>query len=204
MNDKIGEEMIRVVGGRLYPASAIKPERVLEERLARELAARAHVLHDLIVQEKAAMIAEIDAFKALIAEKYGVKLGGRRDGLQLHSYDQTIRVQVSVGDAMTFGPELEAAKTLIDECLTEWSEGANANLKTVVMAAFEVGEGGRVRIDRVLGLRSLDIADAKWTRAMQAINDALRVAYSRRYLRIYERADDNAPFEQIVLDASRL
>ena len=161
-------------------------------------------LRDLIAQEKAIMVANVDAFKALLAEKYGVKLGGRRGGLQLHTYDQTARVEVSVADAMTFGPELDAAKALIDECLTEWSEGANENLKAIVMAAFEVGEGGRVKLDRVLGLRQLDIADEKWMRAMQAINDALRVAYSRRYLRIYERADENAAFQQVVLDASRL
>lgn len=198
------EPMIRVVGGRMVPERIIKSERVLEEHLVRDTLARACALRDLIAQEKAIMVANVDAFKALLAEKYGVKLGGRRGGLQLHTYDQTARVEVSVADAMTFGPELDAAKALIDECLTEWSEGANENLKAIVMAAFEVGEGGRVKLDRVLGLRQLDIADEKWMRAMQAINDALRVAYSRRYLRIYERADENAAFQQVVLDASRL
>lgn len=167
-------------------------------------AVRAEALQELIIAEKAAIMADVDAFRALISEKYGVRLGGRRDGPQLHSYDQTVRVQVSVADAMTFGPELEAAKLLIDECLTDWSEGANKNLKAIVMAAFEVGEGGRLRIDRILGLRRLNIADEKWGRAMQAINDALRVAYSRRYLRIYRKLKDDGQFEQVVLDASKL
>jgi len=201
MND---ERMIPAVGGRLYPERMFKPARVLEHDLCVALAARARALRDLIVQEKLAMMADIDAFRALIAEQYGLKLGGRRDGLQLHSSDALVRVQVSVADALTFGPELQVAKELIDACLTDWSEGADEKLRAIVMAAFEVGEGGRPRVDRILALRQFSFDDERWRQAMQAINDALRVAYSRRHLRIYDRGGEDATFEQIVLDMSRL
>lgn len=203
MNDT-PERMIPAVGGKLFPEHVFRPERVLEHDLCLRLAERAKALRDLIAQEKATMISEIDAFKELLFAQYGVRVGGRRDGLQLHSSDQSVRAQVSVADAMTFGPELDAAKQLIDECLTDWTTDANANLRAVVMAAFDVGEGKKPRVDRILALRQFQFDDPRWKRAMEAIADALRVAYSRRYLRIYERANEDAPFVQIVLDMSRL
>jgi hypothetical protein len=204
MSDVSDEPMMITCEGRAVPARFVKPQRRLEDQLVIALAAKADALHAAIVAFKAECVTEIETFKALLAEQYNVKLGGRREGVQLHSFDLSMRVQVSVADTLTFGPELLLAKTLIDECLTEWSDGADARLKAIVMSAFDVGEGGRLRVDRVLALRQLDIGDDKWMRAMHAINDALTVARSKQYVRIYRRPNVDTSFEQIVLDASRV
>jgi hypothetical protein len=200
MND---EPMMRTCEGRLVPAKFVKPERRLEDQLVTGLLAKAETLRAAIVAFKSDVLDEIDTFKSLVAEQYGVKLGGRRDGITLTSFDLMTKVQVSIANTMTFGPELIAAKELIDQCLTDWSDGADDRLRLIVMSAFEVGEGRSLRVDRVLELRKLNITDPKWVRAMQAINDALTVARSKQYVRIYRRPNADAPWQQIVLDVSR-
>ena len=197
-------DMVANAEGRLYPRAALKPEVLLEHDTVVDLVARAEAMHAAIKAFKQAALDDIGAFIELMAERYKVKLGGRRGGLALHAFGQLMRVEVSVADTMTFGPELEAAKALIDECLNDWTSDANANLRAVVMDAFDVGEGRKLQVDRVLGLRRLAIDDDRWQRAMQAINDALRVAQSRQYIRVYRRPNINARFEQIVLDVSRV
>ncbi len=55
----------------------------------------------------------------------------------------------------------------------------------------------------MLSLRSLDINDDKWLRAMEAISDAIQVTDTKEYIRFYERDDDGA-YHQISLDFSNV
>jgi hypothetical protein len=190
--------------GHFVPAHLVRPEHKLEDQLARDLVARAEALHEQLVLFKASAFSDVQALMALLGERYRVKLGGTRGGVKLHSYDGLLRITISVADLMTFGPELRAAKALIDECITDWSAGSNENIRVIVNDAFSVGDGGKLQVDRVLALRRLEINDEKWQRAMGAISDALRVVQTREYIRIYRRKDRDAEFEQVVLDASRV
>lgn len=203
MNDMSADYIENSYGG-MVPRSAVRPELLLEDQLVRDLVARAEALQEALRAFKSLVFDDIAAHQALLDERYAIKVGGRRGGLQLHSFDGRLRVQLSIEDSITFGPELRQAKTLIDLCIQRWSEGANANLATVVNDAFSVGEGGRVRVDRVLGLRRLEISDPEWLRAMQAIGDAVRVSRSKSYVRLYRRDSDDAPFGLIVLDVARV
>lgn len=190
--------------GEQIPRGRVKAELLLEDQLVRDLVARADALAGELRAFKARLLDDIAAHQALLDERYNIRTGGRRGGLQLHSFDGRLRVQVSVEDSITLGPELVQAKALIDACLVRWTEGANANLATVVNDAFAVGEGGRVRVDRVLGLRRLEIDEPEWQRAMEAINDAIRVARSKQYVRLYRRPAAEAAFQLIVLDVARV
>jgi hypothetical protein len=198
------EPMMTTYLGNQVPARLVRDERKLEDEVVRDLVAKAEALREAIIAFKAAAFEDIDAFRALMAERYKVQLGARRGGLRLESFDHTLRIEISTADMLTFGPELQVAKNLVDECLTEWSDGADDRIRTIVLDAFDVGDGGKLRVDRILGLRQLNITDAKWVTAMQAIGDAVRVQRSRQYIRLYRRANGEAPLEQIVLDASRV
>lgn len=198
------EEVLTTFGGKVMPRKMFKPEALLQEDLVRALIARADALQVQIAAFKKAAFDDIDAYMELLAEKYGIKLGGRRGGITIESLDQTLRIQVSIADSITFGPELMVAKQMVDGCITRWSAGANENLRAVVDDAFSVGADNRVRADRILGLRRLNIADEDWLRAMGAIADAVRVEHSRTYIRLYRRPTHKDQFEQITLDLSRL
>ena len=190
--------------GNIVPMRYIRPEVQLQDQLVRDLLARAERLRQTIAAEKAAMLADVRSFLAILDEKYGVKRTGQRGGTTLDSFDGRRRVVISVGDSITLGPEISAARALIDECIGRWAVGANANLKVIVDDAFKVGESGKLAVDRVLGLRRIEIDDDTWRQAMLAINDAVQVSRSREYLRLYQRETADARMEQVAIDWSKL
>ncbi|WP_337050261.1 DUF3164 family protein, partial [Serratia fonticola] len=71
------------------------------------------------------------------------------------------------------------AKDIIDECVMEWSEGANANLRAIIFDAFEVDKAGKLSVSRILSLRRIKIDDPRWLTAMEAISESLQVAVSK-------------------------
>ena len=103
-------------------------------------------------------------------------------------------------DYIQFGPELQIAKALIDECLVDWSSGINDNLKLIIDRAFQVNKEGKLNTGEILSLRRLNIKDEKWLRAMEAINNSIRVTLTRAYVRFYERKNIDAQWVAITLD----
>lgn len=173
--------------GDLVAEANIKPQDLLEDELVYKLAARADVINQGLRDFRSEALSEVGAFRDLVASQYGATKGGAQGNMTLSSFDGSVQVQVQVAKSMTFGPELQAAKELIDDCVTRWSEGADANLRTLVFDAFQTDRQGKISTDKVLGLRRLAIEDETWQRAMDAISDAIRVIGSKTYIRFYRR-----------------
>lgn len=186
--------------GRLVPKTLIKPVDLARDELVMEMIDRALKLHDQISQFKAAAFGDIEAFVEMSAEAYGVKMGGRKGNLSLLSFDGKYKVVRAIQESIQFDERLQAAKTLIDECLRDWSEGAKPELLALIDDAFRVDQQGDIRTARVLALRRMDIEDERWQRAMQAIGDACQVVGSKAYVRFYERIGDSDQFKPIPLD----
>lgn len=171
--------------GALIPEHKVKPAHKLEDDLVRRLTSGARALNETLTTFKSVALSEVAALRDLVAQEYAASLGGPKGNMTLKSYDGAFEVQVAVSDRISFGPELQAAKSLIDSCLRRWSEGANENLHAVVNDAFNVGKTGKIDTKRVLGLRRLDIVDPEWLAAMEAISDAVRTDCSVTYVRFY-------------------
>jgi hypothetical protein len=186
--------------GGLVREDLVPPRARLEHQTVEAMIAVAAQLNAQMIEIKARAMADVDAFLDILAAQYHARRSGRRGGIEITSYDGLKRVQLSVADSVEFGPEISTAKDLIDECIKNWSSGANNNLRTLVDTAFKPGRTGKIATDRIMGLRRLKIEDATWARAMMAIDDAMRVAASRTYLRFYTRATTDATWVQIVLD----
>jgi hypothetical protein len=135
-------------------------------------------------------------------EQYGVKSGGEKGNCTLLSFDGRYKVVRQMQDKLTFGEQLMAAKALIDECVHAWAEGANDNIKALVNHAFQTDKEGKINTGRVLGLRRLDIRDAKWQQAMQAIADSIQTASTKPYVRFYERNEATGDYVAINLDVA--
>ncbi|WP_230338376.1 DUF3164 family protein [Paralysiella testudinis] len=113
------------------------------------------------------------------------------------------RVLVAMQDVLTFDERLHAAKALIDQCLEEYSIGANANLKVIVQQAFDVNKEGNISTSKVLALRSYNIQDEKWQRAMRALTDSLTVHVSREYIRLYRRDEGSGEYVRVDADTGK-
>ncbi|PWR17703.1 DUF3164 family protein [Zavarzinia aquatilis] len=190
--------------GHLVPIDQIKAHHILEDQLVREVVALAEEEVESLRKLKAVIADSVEALIALIAERYGVVKGGKKGNITLSSFDGSLQLQVAIGEFTDFGPELHAAKALIDECLTAWSAGAGNELKTIVTDAFRVNKEGRLDKNRILGLRRHDFDDERWKRAMDAISDSIRVQRSKEYFRLYRRASPDADFVQIPLNIARV
>lgn len=196
------EGYMRNAQGHLVPIEMVKPIDQERDRLVRELVAEAVRLNAELTKTKARVFGDVAAFVALSAEQYGVKRGGTKGNVSLHTYDGRFKLQVATAEAITFDERLQAAKALIDECIQSWSKGSNANIKVLVNDAFQVDQQGKINTGRVLGLRRLDIKDEMWLRAMEAISDSMRVASTKPYVRFYLRNDHTGDYEPINLDVA--
>lgn len=186
----------------------IGPADQMKDEVARRLVAGAKAVQQVMSAFKRSALDEVMAAKDLIFAQYGVAVGGKKGNLSLKSFDGTMEVSVQVSDQISFGPELQAAKALIDECIADWAQSANDNIRTLVEDAFQVNKAGRIDTGRVLGLRRLVMKgpdgepDARWQRAMDAIADAVQVDGTNTYVRFYDRTQGGSG--AVSLDFAKL
>lgn len=188
--------------GRLVPESTIRAIDLARDQLVMEIVHKAQALSEVLTQLKAEIHGDIGAFVEMSAEQYGVALGGPKGNVSLLSFDGKYKVLRASQDNIVFDERLQAAKALIDQCLTDWSQGAHKGLMVMIDDAFRADKNGELRTARILALRRHDIDDERWNRAMDAISDALQVVGSKSYIRVYERIGDTENYRQIPLDIS--
>lgn len=186
--------------GNLVPVSKIKEIDLMRDNLVHEIVQEAIELSELIKSFKHNVFGNIAAFVQLSGEQYGAKLGGNKGNVTLTTYDGRYKIQRAYAETLVFDERLQAAKALIDDCISTWSEDANDNIRVLVNGAFEVDKEGKINTTKVLSLRQYKIEDAAWHKAMDAISDSLRVAGTKAYIRIYERVGDSDEYAPISLD----
>lgn len=187
--------------GHLIPVDKVKAVDKLRDEEVIAMVRMAKVLNEDMRRVKNRLFASFNDFVALSAQEYEVQLGGKKGNTTLFSYDGKYKVQLAVSENIVFDERLQIAKNLIDECLTDWTQNASDNIKAIINQAFQVDKEGKISTHRVLSLRSLDINDGNWLRAMDAISDAIQVTDTKEYIRFYER-DNKGAYHQIALDFS--
>lgn len=195
-----GEPYLRDAKGALVPLQMVKATDLLMDELVRKVTGAASSLHDRLARFKTTAFADVTEFQALLAQEYDASIGGRKGNITLTSFDGRLKVQVQVADLFEFGPELQAAKALIDECLAEWAAGSGAELRALVNRVFSVDKEGQINRGELIMLTRVEIADERWQRAMQAIRESMRVIGSKSYMRFYERDQADAAWRSITLD----
>lgn len=190
--------------GRQVPVSMIKKFDLKRNDLVCSIMSRAFAERERLAEFKQQVWEEIQAFVDESAKDSGAKkLGGKKGNITLTSFDGRYKLIVAVNDGILFNEKLQIAKQLIDECIGKWSKNARPELKVLVDDAFNVGKNGLVSTGKVLGLRRLNITDATWRRAMDAITESIQVVSSKTYMRFYERQEDES-YKQIPLDVASL
>lgn len=190
--------------GRLVPVASIKDIDMARHDLVLELFQKARDLQAQMKDFKLAMLGDIGAFIDLAAEKYTVKLGGTKGNVSLVSFDGRIKIQRAIAESITFDERLQAAKTLIDQCIHRWTEGSRNEIKVLVDDAFQVDKEGQISTSRVLSLRRHAIDDSEWKQAMEAIADSIQVTGSKTYVRFYHRTGPDEKWQALPMDLASL
>lgn len=178
--------------GHYVPESKIQPIDLLRDDVVLALIGRAKAESERVTAFKIEAMAEVETLVKVAGDEYGAKMGGTEGNLTLTSFDGRFKVQRQVSKKLVFDERLQVAKSLIDECVHEWSKDANDNIKALVEHAFDTDAEGKLNIGRIFGLLRLSIDDKKWMQAMDAIRDSIQISGSATYLRFYEKADDGS------------
>ncbi len=187
--------------GDLTPTNMVKEIDKLRDDLVRGIVSQAKNLQDEIKEFKTLSFEEIQAFIEMAHMNYGAKLGGKKGNMQFLSFDGDLKVEITVADHIVFNESLQVAKSLIDEFILANLNGSNDHIRTIVLQAFEVDRKNKVNTGKILNLRSLNIDDELWQRAMNAITDSIMISGSKSYIRVYER-DAQGDFKHIALNAA--
>ncbi len=188
--------------GNLVPESKIKTIDKVQNELVYRLCAMAKDQSAILASFKRICGDELAAFVSLSGAEYGVQVGSDKGNVTLFSFDGKYKLVRQVSDSITFGPQLLAAKQLIDNCVHRWAAGANDNIRALVNHAFQTDKTGQINTGRVLALRQLDIVDDEWLMAMKAIADSIQTLSSKPYVRFYERDGQTGEYQPIVLSVA--
>ncbi|MFT6789686.1 MAG: hypothetical protein ACJAVX_003068 [Pseudoalteromonas rhizosphaerae] len=191
--------------GNLVAVANIKQTDLIKDEFVRKAVKCAEDVQSKLAEFKSALMAEADDFIELLAQEHGVNLGGKKGNVTLRTFDSQLKVTLQTQERIELGPELALAKQLIDQCLDEWTEGGNQNIKAIVSKTFNTDKQGSLNPQRILALRKLEISDdsGKWTKAMNIIAESVGVVDSCRFIRFYKQ-DDKGIEQAISLDIAKL
>ena len=198
-----GKDYMLDAKGGYRPVETIKAADKLQDEVVRKIVSYADDLSAQVTRFKAHTFEDIGGFEALLAQEYGATIGGAKGNKTFMSFDGLQKVEVRVQDNITFGPELQIAKGLVDECLNEWSADSRPEIRTLVTNAFNTDQAGQINRAEIFMLLRLDIEDERWKRAMEAIRAAIRVVGSKTYVRIQKRPRFDAAWETVTIDLAK-
>lgn len=195
-----GEAHMRDAKERLVPVTTIDAQVLLEDEVTRKVMYFADELNAQVSRFKEHTLADIADFMELLAQNYGASKGGAKGNLTLTSFDGRSMVKLAVADQIAFGPQLQVAKALVDECLNEWSADSHVALRVIVKGAFDTEKEGQVSPAKLFPLLRYEIADERWKRAMDAVRDAIQIRGSKEYVRFYRRARPTDRWQLVTID----
>ena len=198
-----GKPYMENAKGALVPKELIKPAAKLEDETVRKIIRFAVELSAQITRFRGHSFGNLGDLMALLEQEHGVKKGGTKGNMTFMTIDGLQKVTVQVADFIAFGPELQIAKGLIDECLNEWASDSRPEIRAVVTRAFNTDKEGQINQSELFMLMRLDIEDERWQRAVKAIREAIRVIGSKEYIRFYQRKTQQDRWEPITIDLAK-
>lgn len=197
--DVAGEQFMRDGRGNLMALGRIKAQRVLEDEMVRKVLFFARDLSDQVRRFKGHTFADLVAFQSLLEQQYKVPPSTGKGNCSYTTFDDSMRVEVKIADQITFGPELQAAKRLVDECLKEWGADSHEMIRSLVNRIFSVEKEGQINRGDLFTLLAIEHSDPRWQSAMDAIRDSIRVIGTKAYLRFRVR-DDQGAWSTVTID----
>jgi hypothetical protein len=185
--------------GNLVPEEMVKPYEQLKDGIVQAISEKIKKMKKEMEEIKNETMSDIDTFMEIAAEEYKVNLGGKKGNVTLTSYDGSIKIVIANSTNQEFNEKINFAKALIDEYLTELTKDSAIELKTIISSAFKIRQG-KLDVRRILELRSYDIKDSKWKRAMELINESLEITNSNRCFRLYVRNDSGNSYDRVNMD----
>mgnify|MGYP002622382348 CR=1 FL=1 len=197
-----GKEYMPDAKGNLVPVSAIKTQHLMEDEVVRKIIGFAIPLAAQVRRFREHSFADLAKFDRDLEEHYGLVKRGRKGkgNVTYMTVDGLMKVEVKTADDIVFGPELQVAKGLIDECLIEWSAESRPEIQTIIANAFDTEKEGKINRSAIYMLLRYDSDDPRWQRAMNAIRDSMKIVGRREYIRFGIRETPSDDFTSITIN----
>lgn len=202
--DDVPAGFMRTPTGDLRPVEMVSELDMMRDAVVLDLIDEAKAMAAKLAAFKRLVFTDIHAFAACSAAKYGTVWGGKKGNITLTSFDGRYQVRMASADNIAFDERLQVAKSLVDECLTEWTETSRPEIQVIVQQAFNTDKEGQVNVGRILALQRLEIMDERWQRAMKAIRDGIQITGTKSYVRFYERITGTDEYQAISLDIAAI
>jgi len=189
--------------GALVPIEMIKPQNLLEDETVRKVAGFWLALSEQVTRFKGHAFVDLANFDAILEQQYKLTKGGKKGNRTYQTHDGLIQIQVRINDQIDFGPELQVAKNLFDECLNEWASDTRPELRMLVTRAFSTDKEGTINRAALFSLLRTESQDERWNSAVAAGWDALRVVGSKTYLRMMMRSSQTEAWQTVTIDLAK-
>lgn len=183
--------------GHKIPVKYIDPIEVERHELVEEIIQHVKEAEILLMSLKQIFYYEISNYLDKVADNYGENWKGNAS---LMNFNKTMGVDLQINKVLAFDERLNVAKQKIDDCLNRWSVNAKAELKTLVMKAFNVDKKGNVDTKQILALRKFKFEDPTWCEAMEIIDQAVTTIGSKEYINFKVRDSSRDPWRRISLN----
>ncbi len=195
-----GVEYMKDARGALVPKSAIKAQDILIDEEVRKIFVFAQDISGQLARFKGHCFEDLNSLQSLLEQNYKAKQGGKKGNVQFVSFDGLKKITIQIADQIYFGPELQVAKSIIDECLVEWGSQSHEAVRALINRVFSVEKAGQINRAELFSLMRLEIEDERWQRAMEALKDSIRVQGTKSYIRFHWRTNTNAQWSNVTLD----
>lgn len=189
--------------GALVPIELIKPQHLLEDETVRKVMGYAGALSSQVSRFKQHTFEDLGDFDAMLEQHYGATKGGPKGNRTYQTYDGLMKIEIRVSDLIDFGPALQVGKTLLDECLTEWSADSRPEVRALITKTFNTDKEGQVNRALLFILMNLEVEDPRFQEAQKALREAIRVVGAKTYQRILKRDSIDAPWETVTIDLAK-
>lgn len=186
--------------GALRPVETIPPFKKLMDETVRQEWGFAKAIAEQLRRFRAHLMTNLDGLDALVAQNYGVKIGGDGGNRTYTSFDGLWQIKVKMQNNIAYGPELQAAKALFDECLNEWAADTRGELRSIVTNAFDTSREGQISRANIHALLQTQSEDDRWLRAQDAIRDAAYVIGAKEYIIFRWRATQQDEFSTLTIN----
>ena len=179
--------------GNEVPANYLLKSDRLAERNAVRVANKAMAIQEQLKELKT-LIQEAtdDVFQQKLADKKVQLRKERKGGYSWHSFDGSIKVEASVSDIFSFDDALMgAAKESFDEFVNNSIEDKNHPIRLMIQEAFASNRRGYdpKKLFALLKYRE-KVKDSDFLKALDLLQDAMKVTSTKRYYRVYTRNNE--------------
>ncbi|HED35068.1 MAG TPA: DUF3164 family protein [Gammaproteobacteria bacterium] len=190
--------------GNLIAIENIKAIDLIRDEEVNKMVKEALLMKEQMIAFKLKITEMFENFVDLSFSEYGKKYGGKKGNISLTSFDNTMKVELSVSERISFNEQIQVAKELIEDYLLDKTKNVPAGIKTIALQAFKVDKNGQISTARVISISQYDIDDERWLKAMSAIKDSFVVSGTKNYMRFYIRDNGTAKWQAIPLDIAAL